>query len=289
MPSAAAAAPAQAAATPVLQPFGFALQPDALLRHATPTNISSSSSSSCCQAQAGASGFTAATAMSSPSASALRQQQDGRGFSPVAAAAAQPGTCSSYSSYDELIRASSNPAALLGRLLENAPNLAREPSSSRMGSQIIGAASLAASAPSSPARVTPHSPAKPPSRFFRPVSSAPQKQQQVQQQQDEVDQQQEAHLAVVVQGEEAAEPSSSSAAAAAGGVGAGAAAAATAAGEAADSESFKFLIEGMSCGSCVASVEASVAQVGMGCVWFCFVGRYWVAMLQDHHQGMFGL
>lgn len=199
-----AAAAAQAAVTPILQPLGFSLQP-------SPVILGSSS---------------------------LTQALPTRGHATAMQAAdLHPAS----SSYDELIAASSsNPAALLGRLLENAPNLARLPSSrSSIGSTPPG--SVGAS-PAQPTRFIKPTAAQQLPRLAPSLTSLPQKQQEPQ---TEV----AINVAPQPDAATAAASASSRAAAAAGGL------------EGAAPDSYKFNIEGMSCGSCVASVQGAVGQV----------------------------
>lgn len=246
----------QCSATPLLQSYGFVLQPSSI---ATTTGTSSCCSSS--QAAAAAPPSVAAAGAAAPRSSSAEAEE-------------QPAS----SSYDDLIKASSNPAALLGRLLENAPNLARAPSSSSRSS--VGLP-LGLSPMASPIRQS----------RFKPVSHQQQQgpgqlpaQASIPQQQDvliDVARLLQKPPAATAAAGAAAGPvaaSSSSAGAGAGGP-AGPAVAAEGVpgvGEAV-TESYKFSIEGMSCGSCVKSVESAVGQVGALC---------WLSLLEleEHAQ-----
>jgi hypothetical protein len=242
-----AAAAVQSCATPLLQPYGFVLQPGAA---ATSPSTGSSSHASTVSPAAAAAAASAATPLSTAA---------------VAAAAAVDGEHGAgSSSYDELIKASSNPAALLGRLLENAPNLARVASSSR-GS--TGLSSLTSPAPS-PVKQSPLKPShlRPAAQQLPPLPASTSQSVQVLQQQ----QQQQDQVAISVAGPGQIAAAAVGAAAASSSSAAGADDGVAAAGgglqglpEAAvpASEEYKFSIEGMSCGSCVASVEAIVKQV----------------------------
>lgn len=225
-----AAAAVQALATPLLQPYGFVLQPGAV-----GTSASAGSPSSCCSTAS-----PAAAVPASPTAAAIA----------AAAAAAGLDEGRTSSSYDDLIQASSNPAALLGRLLENAPNLARVASSSR-GSAGLASIPSPVMSPVKPSPLKPSSLLRPAAQLLPQLpAGAAAPAQEAQQQQEQV--------AITVAG-----PGQDTAAAAGGG-GAAAAAVSAAAAAAPATESFKFSIEGMSCGSCVASIEAAVQQVRWG-------------------------
>lgn len=227
-----AAASVQGPASALLQPYGFTLLPGS----AGP----STSTSSCCSQAPPAVGVHLSTAGGSPPL-------------PAAAAGAGAGAGEQQpapsSSYDLLIKASSNPAALLGRLLENAPNLARTPSS--RGSVAPPAGSTPVASPVKPSRLKPA-----PGQQLSVATSTQQAQQQRQQQEAE------AIVVDVSRLPEADAAASSSAGAAEPAAGAAALAAGLpATREPGVSDSYKFSIEGMSCGSCVKSVESSVAQV----------------------------
>lgn len=241
-----AAAAVQSCATPLLQPYGFVLQPGAA---ATSPSTGSSSHASTVSPAAAAAAASAATPLSTAA---------------VAAAAAVDGEHGAgSSSYDELIKASSNPAALLGRLLENAPNLARVASSSR-GS--AGLSSLPSPAPS-PVKQSPLKPShlRPAAQQLPPLPASTAQSAQVLKQQQQQDQ---VAISVAGPGQIAAAAVGAAAASSSSAAGADAGVAAAGGGlqglpEAAvpASEEYKFSIEGMSCGSCVASVEAIVKQV----------------------------
>lgn len=190
-----------------------------------------SASSTCC---ASPSQRTAGSAAVESAGTSSSQQADG---------------AAATSSYDELIAASSSPAAMLGRLLENAPNLARVTSSRAS----IGAASPLSSTTTSLAQ--PSSRLRPAAaQLFPPLPGSSSLSQEAQQQ-------------AAAMGAMPEQP------AAAGGVAGpkGATAAAEVVLEgmpgaaAAAPDSYKFNIEGMSCASCVASVQGAVQQVGEGC------------------------
>lgn len=225
-----AAATVQGPASALVQPYGFTLLPGS----AAP----STSTSSCCSQVPPAVGEHLSTAGDSPPLPA-----------PAAGAGAGELQPAPSSSYDQLIKASSNPAALLGRLLENAPNLARTPSS--RGSVGPPAGSTPVASPVKPSRLKPA-----PGQQLSAATSTQQAQQQQQQKQEE------AVVVDVSRLPEAHAAAGSSAGAVAPAAGAAALAAELpAAGEAGVSDSYKFSIEGMSCGSCVKSVESAVAQV----------------------------
>lgn len=231
-----AAAAVQSLASPLLQPYGFSLQPGT----STP---SAGTTSSCCSSSQAAGAASPATAAHT-SAAVLH--------SPSSAAAAA-GDDEATSSYDELIKASSNPAALLGRLLEKAPNLARAPSSSK------GSTSLSLGLSPYASLVKPASRLKPLAGQQLPGLASGSAQQQQQQDVVAID---VSRLAPPLAAA-AAGGASSSAAGVPGSAAGGVVAAGLAVVQEGGAEGYKFSIEGMSCGSCVKSVEAAVAKVSV--------------------------